>query len=148
MPRGSFSICSLSINAIFMACSRRLKGIINRGHHKVARCENKGKNITKEREIVFILRPAWLLKTSRILFSISDCNRRLSVYLCSATFLPSCNPPTPFRTWPTGRVVQSVLSSGLQPPNMDTFHMPCDKRLSTVAPRLLGSSLSPLPSLL
>lgn len=96
-------------------------------------------NITKEREIVFILRPAWLLKTSRILFSISDCNRRLSVYLCSATFLPSCNPPTSFWTWPTDRVVQSVLSSGFQPPNMDTFHMPCDKRLSTVAPRLLGS---------
>lgn len=135
------------------------KGIINRGHHKVARCENKRKYHERKGNCVYIASRVAIknFKNSFLDFRLQS---KIVCLFVQCYLLTIVQPPNSFlnlANWQaiTARVVQSVLSSGCQPPNMDTFHMPRDKRLSTVAP-LLGSwlfpphplSLPPLHSLL
>lgn len=112
------------------------KGIINRGHHKVARCENEGKYHERKGNCVYIASRVAIknFKNSFLDFRLQS---KIVCLFVQCYLLAIVHPPQLLSE--PGRVVQSVLSSGFQPPNMDTFHMPCDKRLSTVAPRLLGS---------
>lgn len=121
------------------------KGIINRGHHKVARCENKRKYHERKGNCVYIASRVAIknFKNSFLDFRLQS---KIVCLFVQCYLLTIVQPPNSFlnlANWQaiTARVVQSVLSSGCQPPNMDTFHMPRDKRLSTVAP-LLGSWLS------
>lgn len=123
------------------------KGIINRGHHKVARCENKRKYHERKGNCVYIASRVAIknFKNSFLDFRLQSKIVCLFVQCYLLAIVQAPPPSNSFlnlTNWQTiaGRVVQSVLSSGCQPPNMDTFHMPRDKRLSTLAP-LLGSWL-------